>query len=78
MTKDEVLTMALDALIVDRAFLEDDTPDEIWDMNYNVIVVIKQALEQSEQERNFCSRCGKRLGSNDWDVHTCTPPRGKE
>ena len=25
-------------------------------------------------ERNFCERCGKRLGKNDWDVHTCTPP----
>lgn len=31
-----------------------------------------------QQERNFCPRCGKRLGKNDWDVHTCTPPRGKE
>jgi len=37
----------------------------------------KQIL-QVEQERNFCPRCGKRLGSNDWDLHTCTPPRGKE
>jgi len=23
------------------------------------------------QERNFCERCGKRLGSG---IHTCTPP----
>ena len=24
---------------------------------------------------NFCPRCGKRLGTNDWDIHTCTPPQ---
>ena len=30
------------------------------------------------QERNFCPRCGKRLGQNDWNVHTCTPPQPKE
>jgi hypothetical protein len=33
------------------------------------------AMAQPEQERNFCQRCGKRLGSNYWDVHTCTPPQ---
>ena len=31
----------------------------------------KEALAQP----NFCSRCGKRLGANDWDMHTCTPPQ---
>jgi hypothetical protein len=25
------------------------------------------------EERNFCSRCGKRLGLG--GIHTCTPPR---
>jgi hypothetical protein len=28
-----------------------------------------------QQERNFCTRCGKRLGKNDCDIHTCTPPK---
>lgn len=28
-----------------------------------------------EEERNYCPRCGKRLGKSDWDVHTCTPPQ---
>jgi hypothetical protein len=29
-------------------------------------------------ERNFCGRCGKRLGGDDY-IHTCTPPiRTKE
>ena len=37
----------------------------------------KQIL-QVEQERNFCPRCGKRLGSNDWDIHTCTPPQPEQ
>jgi len=27
------------------------------------------------QERNFCERCGKRLGDY---IHTCTPPATKE
>ena len=31
----------------------------------------KEALAQP----NFCPRCGKRLGANDWDMHTCTPPQ---
>ena len=33
---------------------------------------------QSKQEKNFCQRCGKQLGKNDWDIHTCTPPQPKE
>lgn len=33
---------------------------------------LRQAIEQAEkQERNFCQRCGKRLGDG---IHTCTPP----
>lgn len=39
--------------------------------------VVTQYLYQSDI-RNFCQRCGKRLGKNDWDMHTCTPPRGKD
>ena len=36
---------------------------------------LRQAIAEAEkQEHNFCSRCGKRLGKNDWDIHTCTPP----
>ena len=33
---------------------------------------------QPKQEKNFCQRCGKQLGKNDWDIHTCTPPQPKE
>jgi len=35
------------------------------------IAAIKAALAQPAQERNFCSRCGKRTN----DIHTCTPPQ---
>jgi hypothetical protein len=32
------------------------------------------ALEQPAKERNFCERCGKRLGGAN-HIHTCTPPQ---
>lgn len=37
------------------------------------ITAIRARLEQPEQERNFCERCGKRLGG-EGHIHTCTPP----
>ncbi len=40
------------------------------------ITAIKEALAQPE-ERNFCSRCGKRLASGfvEISIHTCTLPK---
>jgi hypothetical protein len=38
----------------------------------------EQGRFDAQVERNFCPRCGKRLGTNDWDVHTCTPPEKRE
>jgi hypothetical protein len=38
----------------------------------------EQGRFDAQVERNFCPRCGKRLGTNDWDVHTCTPPQKRE
>jgi recombinational DNA repair protein RecR len=35
---------------------------------------LKKALAQPEQERNFCSRCGKRT-KDLTHIHTCTPPK---
>ena len=49
-------------------------------LNLNAIVSLRQALidsdatlinEATKPERNFCTRCGKRLGDG---IHTCTPP----
>ena len=25
-----------------------------------------------------CNRCGKTVGTNDWDIHTCTPKQESE
>jgi NADH pyrophosphatase NudC (nudix superfamily) len=36
---------------------------------------LRQIIAKIEK-RNFCSRCGKKLGKNDWDIHTCTSPDG--
>jgi len=38
------------------------------------ITAIKAALAQPAQERNFCSRCGKRTADLTM-IHTCTPPQ---
>jgi hypothetical protein len=70
MTKDEALRLAWDAL--------EDIGDE-WGFTSQrtvpkrkeAITAIKEALAQP----NFCPICGKRLGTNDWDIHTCTPPQ---
>jgi hypothetical protein len=50
-------------------------PDEFDEVDQEALEAGRQAIEQAQkQERNFCPRCGKRLGKNDWDIHTCTPP----
>ena len=40
----------------------------------NFVVGITQS-EASEQEHNFCSRCGKRASKDPSHIHTCTPPQ---
>jgi hypothetical protein len=45
-------------------------------MDYEYQRWAREALaiaELESQERNFCSRCGKRTN----DIHTCTPPQEK-
>jgi hypothetical protein len=41
---------------------------------FAAIPAIKEVFAKPPEERNFCPRCGKRVGKNDWDIHTCTPP----
>jgi hypothetical protein len=65
MTK-EALKLALEALEV---WLP--TVPVLIEKKKSAITAIKEALAQP----NFCPRCGKRLGTNDWDIHTCTPPQ---
>ena len=48
------------------------------DMETTILLVnaLKEALAQPAQERNFCSRCGKRTADLT-TIHTCTPPQEK-
>ena len=88
MTK-EALKLALEALEASHllihgsetkgglAFCMDGYYSGCFDIDSNdkqtnkAITAIKEALAQP----NFCPICGKRLGTNDWDIHTCTPPQ---
>jgi hypothetical protein len=89
MTKDEALKLALEAMEASHflihgsetkgglAFCMDGYYSGCFDIDLNdkqtnkAIIAIKEALVQP----NFCPRCGKRLGTNEWDIHTCTPPQ---
>ena len=44
-------------------------PAELWEQ----LVSIGQEVDTQPAERNFCQRCGQRLGDAD-HIHTCTPP----
>jgi hypothetical protein len=55
--------------------------EELWDSSFDVYIncaiptaeAIKAALEI-----NTCNTCGKRLGNNDWDIHTCNPKESNQ
>lgn len=80
----EALELAFDNLRKhnDNCFLHDDGgefdkcfcgKDSLVNYLTEQIENLSQAIEQADkQERNFCSRCGKRLGDG---IHTCTPPQ---
>jgi hypothetical protein len=71
MTQDEIIEMAT----------------QVSERNYGRIIFFEFEVEEleafaklvaakalSEQERNFCSRCGKRTADLT-TIHTCTPPQ---
>ena len=71
MTQDEIIEMAT----------------QVSERNYGRIIFFEFEVEEleafaklvaakalSEQERNFCSRCGKRT-KDLTHIHTCTPPQ---
>ena len=90
MTKDEALKLALEAL----THLHPTALTSFYTIGDRdrAITAIKEALAQPDhirdatkmmaqaEERNFCPRCGKRLGGMritdaQWsNIHTCTPP----
>jgi hypothetical protein len=73
----EVLKLALEVLEElneTQSYWWQDVDEETVAKIDPAIIAIKQAIAELEsQERNFCSRCGKRTN----DIHTCTPPRGQ-
>jgi len=72
MTDKRLLEQALDALkSMKETLAEHDEPTTFNEDE--AITAIRARLEQPEQERNFCERCGKRLGG-EGHIHTCTPP----
>jgi hypothetical protein len=82
----EVLKQMMDALETygdkhRKTYLLEGAWDEEITKGDAAIQAGKQAIKELEsQERNFCQRCGKRLGKrlNDIDsIHTCTPPMEK-
>ena len=64
MTKDEALKLAL------------ELEPFVHGLGKAILRELKEVLAQPDQERNFCQRCGRRLGI-ETDVHTCTPPAPK-
>ena len=63
MTQDEIIASNLSEI---------EKANERIKMLEDKLAAIKQAISELEsQERNFCSRCGKRTN----DIHTCTPPQ---
>jgi hypothetical protein len=49
-----------------------ETKDE-----FEIAEELRQAIAEIKK-RLFCSTCGKKLGKNDWDIHTCTPPLNQD
>jgi len=73
MTKDEALKLALEAL----ESIEWHGAGSCWVLDDEKVESAEAALREAvaqPEERNFCPRCGKRLGLG--GIHTCTPPRG--
>lgn len=63
----------------DKAFLDWYTSNGYWgneDFKQGCKRAWDAALAQPPEPRNFCPRCGKRLGGDVNYIHTCTPPRG--
>jgi Zn finger protein HypA/HybF involved in hydrogenase expression len=66
--------MTIEAIKLALQYIEAnaETQDE-----HEIAEGLRQVIAEIEK-RNFCSRCGKKLGKNNWDIHTCTPPLKQE
>ena len=80
MTDKEAMAMALDALETEVSidWTNNDEFNASAEKMHKAIAALKERLAQpaqrTEQERNFCSRCGKRT-KDLTHIHTCTPPK---
>jgi hypothetical protein len=68
MTQNEIIEMAKP---YEWLGAEGWTFNHYWQLEAFAKLVVAKAL--LEQERNFCSRCGKRT-KDLTNIHTCTPP----
>jgi len=74
MDKDEALKLALEALEwCEPDYYENPKGLKKWAA---AMPILREALAQPAQERNFCPRCGKRTPDLT-TIHTCTPPQEK-
>jgi len=59
---------------------DDDDDIQVYKDDGNALLIAYQSgyfdakKKYKLKERNFCERCGKRLGAAD-HIHTCTPPQ---
>ena len=83
MTKDEALKKAFKQAFqlgqdywyqADHEYVSQNKKSDVTRAKFEQLMedAIKEALAQPE-ERNFCSRCGKRT-TDLITIHTCTPP----
>ena len=77
MTQDEIIEMAKQAgfFVKDReAYSPSIQEDHEITPFLRTFAKLVAAKALSEQERNFCSRCGKRT-KDLTNIHICTPPQ---
>jgi len=77
MTQDEIIKMARQAgfFVKDgEAYSPSVQEDHELTPYLKAFAKLVAAKALSEQERNFCSRCGKRI-KDLTNIHTCTPPQ---
>jgi hypothetical protein len=79
MTDEQRLQMITDQLILVRDNLFRGMSKSIQKLqarSINEVLELENFTRSAPvQERNFCERCGKRLGDY---IHTCTPPHNVE
>ena len=64
------------------AWMQEGQPElyvkEEKDEKRRYVIPLYATPQPKQEQANFCGRCGKRLGKNDWDIHTCTPPQQRK